>query len=165
MAGFAPTQLTDELILPVLIVAIYLTVVVVCMVTDADLVRNANRSGLSLSSLFVPYLTCSGYIALAQLPVVFLFATKNSLLSLLLGPGYGYEKLNYIHKWSGRAIFLASVIHGALWIQDHLKNDLPILGEIKEVTGVAGFALLCIMILISVRPVRRKIYEIFYLIQ
>lgn len=52
-------------------------------------------------------LAYAGFLAIAQLPVVFLFATKNSILSLLLGPGNGYEKLNYIH--SGPVVVYFSV--------------------------------------------------------
>src|SRR4051794_31381313 len=93
-----------------------IALVVTCIVVDASLVKNANRAGR---------------IALAQLPIVFLFATKNSVLSLLLGPGNGYEKLNLVHKWAGRGIFLAAVIHGSLWIKNHLETETPILGEDK----------------------------------
>lgn len=119
----------------------------VCITVDATLVKNANRAGR---------------IAVAQIPIVFLFATKNSLLSLLLGPGNGYEKLNFVHKWCGRGIFLASVIHGAFWIRDHLNNDTPIIGQEKEETGIAAFALLCVIVLTSLRPVRRRMYTVFY---
>ena len=72
-------------------------------------------------------------MSLAQFPVVFLFATKNSIVSLLLGPGNGYEKFNFLHGWSGRAMFLGALLHGLLWIQNHLVWDLPILGQQKGV--------------------------------
>jgi ferric-chelate reductase len=106
-----------------------------------------------------------GFMALAQFPVVFLFATKNSLLSLLLGPGHGYEKLNYIHRWSGRCMFLGAAIHGSLWIRNHLQYGLPILGPQKETSGVAAFGLLCVIVLSSLKPVRKYFYTIFFVIQ
>jgi ferric-chelate reductase len=106
-----------------------------------------------------------GFLALAQFPVVFLFATKNSILSLLLGPGNGYEKLNFMHRMAGRAMFLAGCIHGSLWIRNHLQYGLPILGPQKETSGVASLALLCIIVLTSLRPVRRLFYEYFFVIQ
>ena len=96
---------------------------------------------------------------------MFLFATKNSLLSLLLGPGNGYEKLNYIHRWSGRGLFLCATIHGSLWIRNHIQYNLPILGPQKETSGVAAFALLCIIVLSSLRPVRLYFRQIFFYIQ
>ena len=107
----------------------------------------------------------SGFIALAQFPIVFLFATKNSIVSLLLGPGNGYERLNFIHRWSGRIMFLGSVLHGALWIRNHLEYGLPILGQQKETSGIAALGLLGVIVLSSLRPIRRFCYEIFYIIQ
>ena len=102
---------------------------------------------------------------MAQFPVVFLFATKNSILSLLLGPGNGYEKLNYIHRWSGRCMFLGGVIHGSLWIRNHLEWHLPILGPQKETSGVAALGLLSIIVLSSLKPVRTYFYQVFFIIQ
>ncbi|TFK26125.1 ferric reductase-like transmembrane component/FAD binding protein [Coprinopsis marcescibilis] len=133
----------------VVILGGYIVAVLTTIMTDANLNKNSNRSG---------------FIAVAQLPVVFLFATKNSALSLILGPGHGYEKLNYIHKWAGRCIFIASTLHGVLWIQNHKKTDMPILGELKETTGIAAFGVLSVMVLTSLRPFRRWFYEVFNII-
>ncbi|KAL0575933.1 ferric-chelate reductase Frp1 [Marasmius crinis-equi] len=127
----------------------YAITLIICIVKDSVLQDNSNRAG---------------FMAIAQLPVVFLFATKNSVLSLLLGPGHGYEKLNYIHRWSGRGMFLAAVIHGSLWIQNHLRFGLPILGQQKEGSGVAALGVLCALVLLSLRPIRRWGYEIFFVL-
>lgn len=105
-----------------------------------------------------------GFLALAQLPVVFLFGTKNSIVSLLLGPGHGYEKLNYIHRWSGRGLFIGAAVHGVLWIRNHLQYGLAILGSQKETSGVAAFGLLCVIVLTSLRPIRRLFYQGFWVV-
>ncbi|KIJ64231.1 hypothetical protein HYDPIDRAFT_112190 [Hydnomerulius pinastri MD-312] len=133
----------------IFILAAYLAILLVCIIKDAQLISNPNRAG---------------FMALAQLPVVFLFATKNSILSLLLGPGNGYEKLNFIHRMAGRLMFLAACIHGSLWIRNHLEFGLPILGPQKETSGVASFTLLCIIVLSSLPPVRRLFYEFFFVV-
>lgn len=104
-------------------------------------------------------------MALAQFPIVFLFATKNSLVSLVLGPGNGYEKLNFVHRWSGRAMFLGSVLHGSLWIRNHLKYGIPFFGRHKEIYGVASLGVLGVIVISSLKPVRRVCYEIFSIIQ
>ncbi|RPD53265.1 iron reductase [Lentinus tigrinus ALCF2SS1-6] len=104
------------------------------------------------------------FLALAQFPVVFLFATKNSILSLLLGPGNGYEKLNYIHRWAGRGMFIGATVHGALWINNHVVYGLPILGQQKETSGVAAFGVLCVLVLTSFRPIRRFFYQWFFVV-
>jgi predicted ferric reductase len=140
---------------------------VVCIVVDVPLASNPNRAGTS-RHLFqwedVNEL-CLGFIALAQFPIVFLFATKNSIVSLLLGPGNGYEKLNFIHRWSGRVMFLGAIIHGALWIRNHLEYGIEIIGQQKETSGIASLGLLGVIVLSSLRPVRRFCHEIFYIIQ
>lgn len=131
------------------IILAYLGVVLLCIIKDAPLISNPNRAG---------------FLAIAQVPVVFLFATKNSILSLLLGPGNGYEKLNYVHRMAGRLMFLSACIHGSLWIRNHLEYDLPILGQQKETSGVAAFSLLGIIVLTSLRPVRRLFYRAFFFV-
>ncbi|KIO06664.1 hypothetical protein M404DRAFT_15017 [Pisolithus tinctorius Marx 270] len=136
-------------ILQMSIILAYLAVVLLCVIKDAPLISNPNRAG---------------FLAVAQIPIVFLFATKNSILSLLLGPGNGYEKLNYIHRMSGRLMFLSACIHGSLWIRNHLQYGLPIIGQQKETSGVATLAVLGIIVLTSLRPVRRLFYQVFFVV-
>ncbi|KAI0640857.1 iron reductase [Trametes meyenii] len=131
------------------VIAAYLVLVIMCITMKVPLMDNPNRAG---------------FLALAQFPVVFLFGTKNSILSLLLGPGHGYEKLNYIHRWAGRGIFIGSAVHGAIWINNHLVYGLPILGQQKETSGVAAFGVLCILVLTSFRPIRRFFYQWFFVV-
>ncbi|KAI0328824.1 iron reductase [Cubamyces sp. BRFM 1775] len=132
-----------------IVIAAYLALVIICITMNAPLLDNPNRAG---------------FLALAQFPIVFLFGTKNSILSLLLGPGHGYEKLNYIHRWAGRGMFIGATVHGALWINNHLVYGLPILGQQKETSGVAAFGVLCGLVLTSFRPVRRFFYQSFFIL-
>ncbi|OBZ74630.1 Ferric reductase transmembrane component 3 [Grifola frondosa] len=132
-----------------LVIAGYLVLVIICITMNAPLIDNPNRAG---------------FMALAQFPVVFLFATKNSILSLLLGPGHGYEKLNYIHRWAGRGMFIGATVHGALWINNHIVFGIPIIGQQKETSGVAAFGVLCVIVLTSFRPVRRYLYQSFFIV-
>ncbi|KAF9476564.1 iron reductase [Pholiota conissans] len=133
----------------ILLISGYIATVISCIVVEAPLMENSNRAG---------------FIAIAQLPIVFLFATKNSVVSFLLGPGNGYEKLNFIHRWSGRLMFMAAILHGALWIRNHLQYDLPIIGQQKEGSGVAAVGLLGIIVLSSLPIARRWCYQLFYII-
>ncbi|KAJ7138880.1 hypothetical protein C8R46DRAFT_1136442 [Mycena filopes] len=132
------------------VVAGYAAFALICIVLKAPLMENPNRAG---------------FLALAQLTPVFLFASKNSpLTALLLGPGADYTKLNYIHRWSARFLFLGALVHGSLWINNHLIYDLPILTQQKEGSGVAALAALCVIVLTSVAPVRRWCYSAFLVI-
>ncbi|KAJ3757470.1 iron reductase [Lentinula raphanica] len=133
----------------IFVILAYLVIVLICIIIDSQLVNNSNRAG---------------FLALAQLPVVFLFSTKNSIVSLLLGPGHGYEKLNYIHRWSGRCLFLGAVVHGSLWIRNHLQYNIQIIGAQKETSGVAALGVLCGIVLTSLRPVRKWFWDFFWVV-
>ncbi|KAJ7112851.1 iron reductase [Mycena crocata] len=132
-----------------LVVTTYFILTLISIILKVPLMSNPNRAG---------------FLALAQLPLVFLFAMKNSPVALLLGPGVDYTKLNYVHRWAGRGLFLGSVIHGAIWIQNHLTWNLPILSRQKEASGVAALARLCLIVLSSVAPLRRWCYSLFIFI-
>ncbi|KAF7314253.1 Iron reductase [Mycena kentingensis (nom. inval.)] len=134
----------------VLIVAGYAAFALVCITYQVPLQENPNRAG---------------FIALAQLPPVFLFAAKNSpLTNFLLGPGVDYTKLNYVHRWAGRFLFLGALIHGSLWINNHVAYDLPILSQQKESSGIAAFGVLCVIMLATIAPLRRYSYSAFLVI-
>lgn len=62
-------------------------------------------------------------------------------------------------------MFLGGAVHGSLWIRNHLEYGLPILGQQKETTGVAAFGLLCVIVLSSLKPVRKYFYQAFFVIQ
>ncbi|KAH8108382.1 iron reductase [Phellopilus nigrolimitatus] len=132
----------------VLVVAYYI-LLLLCITLQSELIDNPNRAG---------------FMAIAQLPVIFLLSTKNSPLSMLLGAGHGWEKLNFLHRWSGRGAFLAAAVHGSLWIRNHLQYGLPILGQQKETSGVAAFALLCVIVLSSLKIVRMFAYQVFFVV-
>ncbi|KAI0071226.1 hypothetical protein K474DRAFT_1652757 [Panus rudis PR-1116 ss-1] len=133
----------------VLVIAAYLAVLLVCVTAHVPLLDNPNRAG---------------FLALAQFPLLFLFSTKNSILSLLLGPGHGYEKLNYVHRSAGRGMFIAAVVHGALWVWNHLQYGIQILGAQKETSGVAALGVLSVLVLTSLRPLRRCCYQAFFVV-
>ena len=62
-------------------------------------------------------------------------------------------------------MFVASALHGALWINNHLLLGLQILGQQKEESGVVAFALLASLVLTSLPPVRRYVFGIFFILQ
>ena len=53
--------------------------------------------------------------SVAQFPVLFLLATKNNMLSALVGKSY--VKLNFIHRFAGRSVIVCSVLHSALYVK------------------------------------------------
>ncbi|KAJ9100909.1 hypothetical protein QFC20_005325 [Naganishia adeliensis] len=130
----------------VIIVAAYTAGVILCSVQGAQLKFNANRPG---------------FLALAQLIPVILLSTKNNPLGLLLG--LGYEKLNWAHRWSGRLLWLCATLHMALWVDQYRRTgQLKVLASSENKYGIAAYVLLCALAVFSVRPARRRFYEVFY---
>jgi len=104
-----------------------------------------------------------GFLVLAQLPIVFLLAAKNNAIAVLMR--CGWEKLNFLHRWAGRGVFLSATIHGASWINNHIRINPPALKEKKEMLGMAAYGVLCVIVLSSLRPVRFVAYQIFFIAQ
>lgn len=78
--------------------------------------------------------------------------------------GRGYEKLNFLHRWAGRGMFLSATVHGSLWIRSHLKLGVSF-NQDKERHGLSAYAVLGTMLLISLRPVRSRLYQLFFITQ
>jgi len=60
------------------------------------------------SNPFTDYVR-TGYVAMAQFPIVVALATKNNVIGSFLA--VGYEKLNYLHRFGGRLVAIAASIH------------------------------------------------------
>ncbi|KAG1732109.1 ferric reductase like transmembrane component-domain-containing protein [Suillus lakei] len=104
----------------------------------------------------------TGFVAMSQIPVVYLLATKNNLLGMFLG--LGYEKLNYIHRFAGILLVIASNVHSlgyiCLWTINHTfaKN-------IREPAHIWAFVALTtvdLIYLFSIPFFRRRAYNVFY---
>ncbi|KAF8315153.1 hypothetical protein DL93DRAFT_2079335 [Clavulina sp. PMI_390] len=125
---------------------VYYAILLGCLLAQSNLRVNSNRAG---------------FLALAQLTPVFLFGSKNSPAAFLLGRGY--EKLNVLHRWSGRGIWLMATVHGSLWINQYLRAGQPAyLTTMKPRLGMAAYATLCMIVILSLRPVRKRFYGLFY---
>ncbi|KAJ2974185.1 hypothetical protein NUW54_g11930 [Trametes sanguinea] len=51
----------------------------------------------------------SGYVAISQIPIVVALGTKNNVVGMMIG--FGYERLNYLHRFAGRLLVLAVNVH------------------------------------------------------
>jgi ferric-chelate reductase len=49
-------------------------------------------------------------LSMAQLPLIILLAGKNNLIGYVTG--VSYERLNILHRWVARTLFLTATIHG-----------------------------------------------------
>ncbi|EIW56151.1 iron reductase [Trametes versicolor FP-101664 SS1] len=51
----------------------------------------------------------AGFVAVSQIPMVVALGTKNNVVGMLIG--FGYERLNYLHRFAGRMLVLAANVH------------------------------------------------------
>ncbi|GAA5914295.1 hypothetical protein JCM8208_006304 [Rhodotorula glutinis] len=96
----------------------------------------------------------SADVALAQLPAVFILATKNNALSLL---GKGYEKLNYLHRVAGRLTILGGILHTVFFL---LMAPL----DVKKPVHASGLVCTIASILIFITSLscfRNRWYQVF----
>lgn len=132
----------------IVLVCAYIAAVIACFTVGAELTDNSNRPG---------------FLAVAQLPVVFLFSMKSPLPLPVFLPSLSYEHYNFIHRWAGRTTWLAATVHGALWLNQFIEVDSPELHKAKVKRGLISYGFLCMVVITSLKPVRRKFYQLFWL--
>ncbi|PWY75826.1 metalloreductase [Aspergillus eucalypticola CBS 122712] len=106
----------------------------------------------------------TGFIAICQLPLIFLLAGRQNLIGMLVG--MSYERLNWFHRWIARTLWLTATIHMCFWFRDWGRYNY-IVYELKNYTlatrGFAAWIILTFIVITSAAPIRRLGYEFFVL--
>ncbi|KAK2791573.1 hypothetical protein FQN52_004764 [Onygenales sp. PD_12] len=106
----------------------------------------------------------TGFIAIAQLPLVILLAGKTNIIGFLTGSSY--ERLNWFHRWVSRTLWLVTTIHMGFWFRSWGRYDYIVTKLTTDTITQKGFSAWCILtfiVLVSMAPVRRLSYELFVL--
>ena len=106
----------------------------------------------------------TGHIAVAQLPLVVLLAGKRSIVGYLVGSSY--ERLNWIHRWTARILFLTVTIHMGYWFADWARYDYihkKMTTDVIVKRGFAAWVILLWITLSTLAPARRWNYELFFI--
>ncbi|WVO16320.1 hypothetical protein L204_103995 [Cryptococcus depauperatus] len=126
----------------------YMGATVACFVIGAPLTENSNRPG---------------FLALAQLPLIILLSLKSPLPLPIFVPSLSYEHYNFLHRWTGRTLFLSVTVHGAMWIHQFIAdNDYDQLTAEKSKRGMTAYAMMGMVVITSLKPVRRRCYQLFW---
>ncbi|KAK1580023.1 ferric reductase like transmembrane component [Colletotrichum navitas] len=104
----------------------------------------------------------NAWVTLMQMPLVYLLSMKVSPVSLIAG--ISHERLNWLHRWVGRTMFVTATVHGfhfwTEWVRaDFVEAQLRILPAIKY--GLGAWGLLVWTFLVGVQPIRGMAYELF----
>ena len=135
----------------IILVLAYFAASIACFVVGAELFHNSNRPG---------------FIALSQLPVIMLLSIKSPLPLPLFLPTLSYEHYNFLHRWAGRTLFILVTVHGTMWLNQYIKAGAwdQVWSDMSK-TGMWAFAMMCGIVITSLKPVRRKCYQLFWAAQ
>ncbi|KAK8041649.1 ferric reductase like transmembrane component [Apiospora rasikravindrae] len=104
----------------------------------------------------------NAWVTVTQVPLLYLLSSKTSLVALLAGTSY--ERLNWLHRWVARTIFVTATVHGFhFWTEwvlaDFVQDYLQWMPMVKF--GLGAWGILLWMVLTSLRPLRSMAYEVF----
>ncbi|KAK1057995.1 hypothetical protein LTR74_013763 [Friedmanniomyces endolithicus] len=108
-----------------------------------------------------------GALASALTPFTVLLAMRESVLSLVTG--VPYQHFNFLHRWTGRVIFVQAVVHTVAWtvVEGRLYQPQPgvyreFIGQQYIVFGVVPMGVITLMLVLSSKTAIRWFgYEFF----
>ncbi|KAI4215553.1 MAG: hypothetical protein LQ351_002022 [Letrouitia transgressa] len=104
----------------------------------------------------------TGFIATAQLPLTILLAGKRNIIGYLAG--LSHERLNWLHRWTARILFVTVTIHMGFWFTDWARYNYIRVKLTTDAIVKKGFAAWCVLlwiVLSTLAPARRWNYELF----
>ncbi|KAG0361762.1 hypothetical protein BGZ54_008975 [Gamsiella multidivaricata] len=132
-----------------LLTLIFLAILALLLLTNADLMLNSNRAG---------------YLGLSCIPFLFAFTGKNSIITYITG--ISHHRINQAHRFLGLSLFILISVHmGCMFhVWRPWKFLLAQQLETPKVRyGLATYTTLCLIVLTAAWPVRRWAYEVFVL--
>ena len=104
----------------------------------------------------------NAWVTITQLPLLYLLAGKSSVLGLLVGTSY--ERLNWLHRWVARTMFVTATVHGWHFYTQYARADLAdFFFKVMPMGryGVGAWALLLWTVVTGFAPIRHIWYELF----
>lgn len=104
----------------------------------------------------------NAWVTIMQMPLLYLLSMKFNPFALLTG--ISHERLNWLHRWVGRTMFVTATLHGfhfwTMWIRaDFLEWQMEILPRTKQ--GLGAWGVLLWTFVTAIRPLRHMAYEVF----
>ncbi len=138
----------------VLVLLVYWAVIIYMMSHDA-----IHKDGLFWERIGYR----NAWVTVTQVPFLYLLTSKANIIGLI--SGISYERLNWLHRWVARTMFVTATVHGFhFWrewvIADFLQEQLQMMPIIIPY-GLAGWSILLWMVITSFKPLRSMAYEVF----
>ncbi|KAI2602784.1 hypothetical protein GGR54DRAFT_633750 [Hypoxylon sp. NC1633] len=137
----------------IFVLLVYWAVVVYMMTKDA-IIEDANfyeRIGYR-----------NAWITVTQVPLLYLLASRTNIIALIAGTSY--ERLNWLHRWVARTMFVTTTVHGfnfwTGWAQAGIiQTELAMMPIVRY--GLGAWGILFWMTITSFKPFRSMAYEVF----
>jgi predicted ferric reductase len=141
----------------VLIGYLILTIILCCI--NYEIVHPNTVFTCNKGQKFVSIADRTGIIGTIQLPIVYLFATRNNIFSNITG--ISYRTFQLFHKWTSRVVFVLLIIHCIFYLMFvNVKGDyIERWGLLKWRCANTAFLVLTITIIISF--FKKFVYEFF----
>jgi predicted ferric reductase len=137
-----------------LVVAYIIVLVVLCFVGFPDTLAQSSMEDIGYRT---------GFVSIAQIPLLFLLSGKNNIIGFLTG--MSYERLNWLHRWAARCLALTTTIHFGYWLGDWWPYGAFVSKKIRTdpITwrGLIAWCFLMWTVFSSVAPIRGWNYEFF----
>ncbi|KAJ8126388.1 hypothetical protein O1611_g7249 [Lasiodiplodia mahajangana] len=138
----------------VLVVLVYWSIIIYMMV-DGAIVKDVlfwERIGYR-----------NAWVTVTQVPLLYLLASKTNMIGLIIGTSH--ERLNWLHRWVARTMFVTATVHGfhfwSEWVYYGIvEAELQTLSTIVPY-GLGAWGILLWMTITSFKPFRSMAYEFF----
>jgi NAD(P)H-flavin reductase len=104
----------------------------------------------------------AAWVSVTQIPFIYLLSCKFNPISILTG--ISYERLNWLHRWAARTVFLTIIVHWSFFFQewviaDFVKLQFEMMPMVKY--GFGAWGVITWMVLSGFGFFRAASYEIF----
>ena len=104
----------------------------------------------------------AAWVSITQLPLIYCLSCKMNAISLVTG--ISYERLNWLHRWVARTLFLTVIVHWSFFFQewkiaDFVDLELQMMPMVKY--GFGAWGVIGWMVVSSFGLFRRAGYEFF----
>jgi NAD(P)H-flavin reductase len=104
----------------------------------------------------------AAWVSVTQIPFIYLLSCKFNPISMLTG--ISYERLNWLHRWTARTVFLTLIVHWSFFYQewviaDFVKLQFEMMPMVKY--GFGAWGVITWMVLTGFGFFRAANYEIF----
>lgn len=106
----------------------------------------------------------AAWVSVTQIPLIYCLSCKINVISLITG--ISYERLNWLHRWVSRTLFLTVIVHWSYFftewsLADFVQLEMQMMPMVKW--GFASWGVIGFMVLTSFGFFRSNIYELWVL--